>query len=66
MTMWCLNAYNVPDDVDIVTFSGGEARAVRGGSWGLNRFNALATFRSFNPPGERFDYQGFRVARHRV
>lgn len=62
---WCVNAFNVPDDADIHTFAGGEARSVRGGSWGVNQGNARATFRSFNYPGDRFNYLGFRIARHR-
>jgi formylglycine-generating enzyme required for sulfatase activity len=60
---WCLNAHGVPDDLDIRTFPGGAARAVRGGSWGLSQFTARATFRAFNQPGDRFDFQGFRVVR---
>jgi formylglycine-generating enzyme required for sulfatase activity len=61
---WCLNAYNVPDDVDVATFSGGEARAMRGGSYGLSLHNAQVAFRSFNHPGDRFDFLGFRLGRH--
>lgn len=62
---WCLNAFNVPDELDIATFSGGEARAMRGGSYGLSLHNAQVAFRSFNHPADRFDYLGFRLARHR-
>lgn len=61
---WCLNAYNVPDDVDIATFSGGEMRAMRGGSYGLSLHNAQVAFRGFNHPADRFDYLGFRLVRH--
>lgn len=61
---WCLNAYNVPDELDIATFSGGEARAMRGGSYGLSLHNAQVAFRGFNHPADRFDYLGFRLVRH--
>jgi formylglycine-generating enzyme required for sulfatase activity len=63
---WCLNAYNVPEDVDIATFMGGEARAMRGGSYGLSLHNAQVAFRSFNHPADRFDFLGFRLVRHHL
>jgi formylglycine-generating enzyme required for sulfatase activity len=62
---WCLNAYLVASDTDIETFAGGEARASRGGSWGLSHPSAIVTSRGFNRPEDRFEFQGFRVARHR-
>jgi formylglycine-generating enzyme required for sulfatase activity len=62
---WCLNAYLIASDTDIETFAGGEARASRGGSWGLSHPSALIASRGFNRPEDRFEFQGFRVARHR-
>jgi formylglycine-generating enzyme required for sulfatase activity len=62
---WCLNAYNIPDDSDITAFAGGDLRAMRGGSWGLSQFSAQTTFRGFNHPGDRFNFLGFRLVRHR-
>ncbi len=61
---WCLNAYNIPDDVDIRSFSGGDKRASRGGSWGLSQFSAQVASRGFNHPADRFEFEGFRIARH--
>jgi formylglycine-generating enzyme required for sulfatase activity len=61
---WCLNAYNIPDDVDIRSFPGGDKRASRGGSWGISQFSARVASRGFNDPADRFEFQGFRIARH--
>jgi formylglycine-generating enzyme required for sulfatase activity len=63
---WCLNSYLIPEDVDILTFEGGDARASRGGSWGLSSLSAQAAFRGYNHPSDRFEFQGFRIARHSV
>lgn len=58
---WCLNGAYGPDEPDI---TGGEARAVRGGSYGLSQFSAQTTFRAFVHPGDRVDFVSFRLARH--
>jgi len=56
MSEWCVNAFNMPDDAEVGSFAGGEARAVRGGSWGISQFSALVTFRGFNYPADRFEF----------
>ncbi len=57
---WCLNKYNVPNDIKIDK-SGG-LRVLRGGSWSgrLERLRSAA--RDWGLPGYRFNFVGFRLA----
>jgi formylglycine-generating enzyme required for sulfatase activity len=41
----------------------GEERVLRGGSWDLNQWFAVCTFRSRSYPRNRHHYVGFRCAR---
>lgn len=43
--------------------SGGSYRVLRGGSWGFYARFTRAAYRSYDFPGYRFDYLGFRLAR---
>jgi formylglycine-generating enzyme required for sulfatase activity len=61
---WCVNGSYTPGEDDVASFAGGEARAMRGGSYGLSQFSALAVFRGFNFPADRYDFLGFRIVRH--
>ena len=42
----------------------GENRVLRGGSWSGSRFICRVSDRSSSDPSNRYDYDGFRVARH--
>ena len=55
---WCLNEHENPKRVKV---SGKESRAVRGGSWDINRANARCAFRYWNLPDGRTNYVGFRL-----
>ena len=41
----------------------GENRVYRGGSWNSNARNVRAAYRNFNDPANRWNDQGFRLAR---
>ncbi len=56
---WCLNRYKDHDADDL---SGTDTRALRGGSWDLNRDFARAAYRNYFSPYGRYDGFGFRVA----
>ncbi len=55
---WCLNEYGNPKQVGV---SGKESRAVRGGSWSLDRAFARRASRYGLHPDDRFDFIGFRL-----
>ena len=55
---WCLNEYEKPDRIDV---AGDTRRAVRGGSWGYDRFKAHCAYRNYYFPDVRDDNIGFRL-----
>jgi hypothetical protein len=55
---WCLNQYYYPEKTQA---GGAESRVLRGGSWLYDQANARAGYRSYNHPGVRYGYLGFRV-----
>jgi formylglycine-generating enzyme required for sulfatase activity len=59
---WCLSAYDKPQfDPDKEKLATKDRRVLRGGAWYDGRMVARAVCRSLSPPGDRFNFPGFRV-----
>ena len=67
---WCQDAWHdnyqgVPTDGSALDSGSKDAlRVLRGGSWGNNSLNCRVSNRNRNNPTNRFDFNGFRLARH--
>ncbi|GMV41064.1 MAG: hypothetical protein AMXMBFR64_27800 [Myxococcales bacterium] len=59
----CLGPYPPGPRVDPASVSPGSRRVIRGGSWSNPAGNVRAAYRSGYPPGFRFEFLGFRLAR---